>query len=57
MQIIDILEIPLLMDTCVRKGMYEEALQLQAHVQRMQKKYNDVSIIQVTYKKGSYPGL
>jgi pentatricopeptide repeat protein len=47
MQVIDVLEIPLLMDTCVRKGMFEEALQLHAHVMRLQKKYSDIAVVQV----------
>ncbi len=35
------------MDTCVRKGLFEEALQLQAYVQRLGKKHGDIPIIQV----------
>ena len=44
-QILEILEIPQLMDTCVRNTYYEEALQLQAHVARLQKKYKSVAVI------------
>ena len=46
-QVIDVLEIPLLMDTLVRKSMYDEALQLQSYVQRLHKKHHDIPIIQV----------
>ena len=44
-QLIEILEIPHLMDMCVRNAFHEEALQLLAHVTRLQKKYGDVAVI------------
>jgi hypothetical protein len=44
-QVLEILEIPQLMDTCVRNAYYEEALQLQAHVTQMRKRHPDVAII------------
>lgn len=44
-RVLEILEIPQLMDTCVRNSYYEEALQLQAHVGRLNKRYSDISII------------
>ena len=44
-QILEILEIPQLMDTCVRNAYYEEALQLQAHVARLRKKYKNVVVV------------
>ncbi|KFH73334.1 hypothetical protein MVEG_00550 [Podila verticillata NRRL 6337] len=45
-QMLEVLEIPVLMETCVRNGYYHEALELAAHVQRLVIRYPGLKIIQ-----------
>lgn len=49
-QLLEILELPQLMDTCIYQGKYEEALELAAHVQRMGAKHSDIPVINVSEK-------
>lgn len=49
-QLLEILELPQLMDSCIYRGKYEEALELAAHVQRMGAKHNDIPVINVSLR-------
>lgn len=48
-ELLEILELPQLMDTCIYQGKYEEALELAAHVQRLGSKHNHIPIINVSF--------
>lgn len=44
--LVDILDIPQLIDTCVRNAYYQEAMDLSAHANRLSQKFPDVVIVQ-----------
>ncbi|XP_010938315.1 conserved oligomeric Golgi complex subunit 8 [Elaeis guineensis] len=44
--LLDLLEIPQLMDTCIRNGNYDEALDLEAFVQKLSKMHAELPVIQ-----------
>lgn len=44
-KLLDLLEIPQLVDTCVKNGYYQEAMELSAHAKSMAKRYGDVPIV------------
>ncbi|GAM18167.1 hypothetical protein SAMD00019534_013420 [Acytostelium subglobosum LB1] len=43
--LLDLLEIPQLMDTCVKNGYYEEALQLESYAKKIAKQYPNIKVI------------
>ncbi|OAY78611.1 Conserved oligomeric Golgi complex subunit 8 [Ananas comosus] len=44
--LLDLLEIPQLMDTCIRNGNYDEALDLEAFVSKLSKLHSELPVIQ-----------
>ena len=44
-QVLDILEMPQLMETCVKGRYYDEALRLRAHAARLCKKHGDIAVV------------
>lgn len=46
-QVLEILEIPQVMDTCVRAGYYEEALELAQYATKLDRRLGHIPIIKV----------
>nr|XP_040237402.2 conserved oligomeric Golgi complex subunit 8 [Anopheles coluzzii] len=44
-ELLEVLEIPQLMDSCIREGKYEEALELSSYVQRLMTKHGNIPVI------------
>eukprot|EP00983_Pelagomonas_calceolata_P106178 1159206-Pelagomonas_calceolata.AAC.7 len=53
--LLELLEVPQLMDTCVRNGVYDEALDLQAFVGRMGLLHPDVPLVNLLMTQTSAP--
>jgi conserved oligomeric Golgi complex subunit 8 len=54
--LMEVLEIPYLMETCVRNGVFDEALDLQSFVSRLSVLHPNVSVVQVLVKQTSDVG-
>lgn len=50
-KLFDLLEIPQLMDTCVRNGYYQEALELGAHAEQLVARYPGIELVQDVAKE------
>lgn len=48
-QLLQILEIPQLMDSCIRAGLYEDALRLATYVKKMERRHADIPVVLVSH--------
>uniref|UniRef100_A0A182MY14 Conserved oligomeric Golgi complex subunit 8 n=1 Tax=Anopheles dirus TaxID=7168 RepID=A0A182MY14_9DIPT len=44
-ELLEILELPQLMDSCIREGKYEEALELSSYVQRLMTRHGNIPVV------------
>lgn len=49
-QLLEILELPQLMDSFIKDGLYENALELAAYVRRLYTKHSDIPIFKVNFE-------
>lgn len=51
-QLLEILELPQLMESFIKDGLYEDALELASYVKRLHNKHPDIPIFKVSFENG-----